>query len=120
MRIKYKEDAPKVWIRVKGPKGEEGYDAYLDTGASKTLIPERDALKLGLTYVGDTTIITGSGKDAMKLFRAEVLFLSREFEVFVFGRDLPEQAEIKALVGRDILDRFNVCFNGRTKEVEIG
>jgi hypothetical protein len=35
MVIAYKEDMPRVRIRVKGSKGEMEYDAYLDTGAFK-------------------------------------------------------------------------------------
>jgi len=119
MRFKYSLGDPKVRMKVTGPRGDEEYDAYLDTDAARTLIPERDAMRLGLPYVGDTTIITGSGKDSIKLFYAKILFLGREFKVFIFGRDMPEQAKLKAIVGRDILDRFKVCFNGVSEELEI-
>ena len=47
MRMPYKQDMPIVKIIVRRPKGEKGYDAYLDTGASKCLIPERDAKDIG-------------------------------------------------------------------------
>ena len=36
------QSMPVVRISVKGPKGEREYDAYLDTGAGRALIPERD------------------------------------------------------------------------------
>ena len=49
--------------------------------------------------------------------RAAVTFLGREFYIPVFGRDLPEQAVIKAIVGRDILDNCKVCFDGERKEL---
>lgn len=104
---------------VEGPRGQEEYKAYLDTGAGRTLIPERDAVKLGLEYVGDTEIITGSGKDHIKLYKATITFLNKDFSVLVLGRDLPEQAIVKAIVGRDILDKYKVCFNGMRKEIEI-
>lgn len=68
---------------------------------------------------GDTTVITGTGKDAIKLYRAQVEFLSKQFRILVFGRDLPEQAQIKAMIGRDILDKYKVCFDGISKEIEI-
>ncbi|KPV63621.1 MAG: hypothetical protein AOA66_0753 [Candidatus Bathyarchaeota archaeon BA2] len=90
----------------------------MDTGAGKTLIPERDAAKLGLEYVGDTEIITGSGKDHIKLYKATITFLNKEFSVLVLGRGLPEQAIIKAIVGRDILDKYKVCFDRIQKEIE--
>ena len=117
MKIPYKHNMPIVKISVKGPKGEREYDAYLDTGAGRTLIPERDAIKLGLPYVGDASVITGSGKDAIKVFMATVTFLEREFYIPIFARDLPEQAIVKAIVGRDILDNCKVCFDGRNKEL---
>jgi len=110
---------PKVKIRVKGPTGEMEYDAYLDTGAFKCLIPEADATKIGLIYAGDTEIITGSGKDVIKLYNATVTFLNRDFSVLVIARDLPEQAIVKAIVGRDILDKYKVCFDGVKKEIDI-
>jgi len=119
MRMPYKQDMPIVKIIVKRPKGEKGYDAYLDTGVSKCLIPERDAKDIGLPYVGDMEVITGSGKDFIRLYKATVEFLGEDISIIVFTRDLPEQAVVKAIVGRDILDRYRVCFDGRAKEMEI-
>lgn len=119
MKIKYREGNPTINIRVKGPEGKAEYKAYLDTGAGRTLIPERDAVKLGLEYVGATEIITGSGKDYIKLYRATITFLNKEFSVLVLGKDLPEQAVVKAIVGRDILDAYRACFDGIKKEIEI-
>jgi len=50
---------------------------------------------------------------------ASIIFLGREFYIPIFGRDLPEQAVIKAMVGRDILDNFRICFDGTAREIEI-
>ena len=119
MRITYKEGMPEVKIKVKGRTGEIEYDAYLDTGAFKCLIPETDAAKIGLLYAGDAEIITGSGKDHIKLYEATITFLNKDFSVLVLGRNLPEQAMVKAIVGRDILDKYKVCFDGTRKEMEI-
>lgn len=119
MRIAYKGDMPKVKIKVKGNVGEVEYDAYLDTGAFKCLIPEADAAKIGLVYAGDMEIITGSGKDIIKLYKATITFLNKDFSVLILGRDLPEQAIVNAIVGRDILDKYKVCFDGVRKEIEI-
>jgi predicted aspartyl protease len=46
MIIPYKEGNPMVRIEVRCIKGDKNYDAYLDTGAGRTLIPEDDAIKL--------------------------------------------------------------------------
>ena len=64
-------------------------------------------------------IITGTGKDIVKLFKAEILFSERKFKLSVLGRNLPEQAGIKAIVGRDILDNYRVTFDGIVGEVAI-
>jgi hypothetical protein len=45
--------------------------------------------------------------------------LNRDFSVLVIARDLPEQAIVKAIVGRDILDKYKVCFDGVKKEIDI-
>jgi len=119
MRITYKGDMPIARITVKGPRGERECDGYLDTGARRTLIPEKDAVELGLPYAGDTQIITGSGKDTIRVYRATVTFFEKDFSILVFGRDLPEQATVKTIVGRDILDNYEVCFDGKAKEIEI-
>lgn len=119
MIIAYTGDLPEVRIKVRGRNGEIEYDAYLDTGAFKCLIPQTDATKIGLPYAGDSEIITGTGKDSIKLYKVTITFLNRDFSVLVLGRDLPEQATVKAIVGRDILDRYRICFDGARKEMEI-
>ncbi|MEM2530165.1 MAG: hypothetical protein QXW19_02250 [Candidatus Bathyarchaeia archaeon] len=62
MKAKYKDDMPVMKLKVIGPNGMKEYDAYLDTCASRSLIPEKDAISLGLPYAGDAPIITGTGK----------------------------------------------------------
>lgn len=56
-KIEYREGNPTANIKVKGPRGGKKYEAYLDTGAGRTLIPKSDAVKLGLEYVGATECI---------------------------------------------------------------
>ena len=119
MKIKYEYDMPVMEMTVIGPLGEKRFKAYVDTGAGRSLIPERDALRLGLPYVGDLLVITGAGKNAIKLYAAEVSFLGKTFNLLLLGKDLPEQSPIKAIIGRDILDTFKVCFNGPQKELKI-
>jgi len=87
MKAKYKGDMPILKMKVIGPNGMKEYDAYLDTCAGRSLIPEKDAIGLGLPYAGDTTIITGTGKDSIKLYKATILFLDRKFSMLIFGRE---------------------------------
>ena len=53
MRFAYKDGNPIAKITVIGSKEEREYDAYLDTGAIKTLIPEDDAFLL-VYYISGT------------------------------------------------------------------
>ena len=120
MKIKYSDGMPLISIKIKGPRGEaEVKEAYLDSGAGKTLVSEGLVLKLGLRYRADYPAVTGSGKDVFKLYEANVTFLGKSHHLYVVGRDLPEQARIRALIGRDILDRYKVCFDGKNREITV-
>ena len=57
MRLPYIDNSPMVKLRVLGSSGEKGFYAYLDTGTTKALIPEKDALELGLSYSGDNCLL---------------------------------------------------------------
>ncbi|MEM1538766.1 MAG: hypothetical protein QXD44_08305 [Candidatus Nezhaarchaeales archaeon] len=117
--IAYKDNNPMVAIRVKGLGGEAELEAYVDSGAGISLIPKTIARKLRLKPAGEISVITGKGKAALKLFKSTLNFLGRDFELIIAGQDLPEQSPIKALLGRDVMDKFKVCFNGRKKELEF-
>jgi len=119
MRYPYTDNMPLMKLVVFSPEGEKEYDAYLDIGASKTLIPESDAHELGLPYSGEIPILTGSGEDILKLYSAEVAFLEERRRILVLGRNFPESSPIRSIIGRDILDDYKVCFNGREKVIEI-
>lgn len=119
MRLRYINNMPLLRLKVVGPKGEKEYNAYLDIGASKTLIPESDAHEIGLQYSGEMPIITGSGEDILKLYSAEVEFLEKRRRILLLVRDFPKRSPIRSIIGRDILDHYRVCFDGREKLIEI-
>jgi len=120
MKAKYSDGMPLIPIKVRGLRGEvEIKEAYLDSGAAKTLVSEALVLKLGLKYRADYPAITGSGKDVFKLYEADVTFLGKTHHLYVVGRDLPEQARIRALIGRDVLDHYKVCLNGKSREITV-
>jgi len=45
--------------------------------------------------------------------------LGKRFSILVLRKDLPKTAAMRSVIGRDILDNFEVCFNGKTRVVEI-
>lgn len=117
--IAYKDNNPIVPIRVKGLREEVELEAYVDSGAGISLIPKTVARNLRLEPAGEISVITGKGKINLKLFRSTINFLGRDFDLIVAGQNLPEQSPIKALIGRDIIDKFKVCFDGRKRELEF-
>jgi predicted aspartyl protease len=88
-------------------------DALLDTGADRTYIPEkllRDKLQLS-TCSGESS--TGIGGDEfffiyIASIRMEQILIS---DAHVFG-----WKNSYALVGRDILKSFHICFDGQNQE----
>jgi len=116
--IAYEDNRPVVTIRFKDIKGVD-LEAYVDSGATFSLIPKSLAEELRLEYVGEVSVITGKGKSVLELYRVMINFLGRDFEIIVAGQDLPEQSPMKALLGRDIMDRFRICFDGRRKVLEF-
>ena len=119
MRLPYIGNSPMVKLKVLGPSGEKEYYSYLDTGATKTLIPEIDTLELDLTYSGEIAFLTASGEDIFRLYDAEVEFIGERHHILVLGRDFPRTTPIRSIISRDILDQYRVCFDGKRKEIEI-
>lgn len=117
--LPYEDGMPVAAMVVSGPKGQRQYRAYLDTGAAKCLIPETDALELGLDQTGEIEVVTGTGKDDFRTYRALIHFLDKDFSLHVLARDFPDQSSIRALVGKDILDHFEVRFEGPAKRVRL-
>ena len=119
MRLSYIDNNPMAKLKVLGPAGEKEFYAYLDTGATKTLIPEKDALELDLKYSGEIVFLTASGEDIFNLYEAEVEFIGKRDRILVLGRDFPSRTLIRSIVGRDILDQYRVCFDCKKREIEI-
>jgi len=119
MRIPYEDDLPLVLIRVVGSSGEKEFKAHLDFAASKTLVPSNVADELNLPFEGFVPVATGGGTILMPLFKAKVIAFDKSFNIYIACFDLPKESPIQALLGRDILDDFEICFDGRKKEIII-
>lgn len=92
---------------------------HLDFAASKTLIPSNAADELNLAFQAFVPVATGGGTILMPLFRATITAFGKTFDIHVACFDLPKESPIQALLGRDILDSFEICMNGKTKEITI-
>jgi len=118
MKIPYKDNLPVVKIRIIGKTSRE-LEAHIDFAASKTIIPPSLAEELELRLAGFAKIATGAGIISVSEYVAVVEAFEKRHMIHVGCLDLPEEISIRALIGRDILDRYKVCLNGKKKEVEI-
>ncbi len=108
--------------------------AHFDTGASKTSIDTGLATYLGLTPVGISPIHTAAGKVDMPNFAVDITFPGSKLSPFInlpiSSCKLPIQikssGEIEIspqnfglLIGRDMMSRWNIVWNGPTSTVFI-
>ena len=119
MLFKYTDDMPIVKIVVSGEVREKEFDAYIDSASSKTMIPSDSIDELGLTFKEFVPIATGAGIILLPLYIVKVTAFGRIFDIRVGCLDLPNEAGIRVLLGRDILDSFKVYLNGKMKEIEV-
>ncbi|MFQ6134226.1 MAG: hypothetical protein ACE5KU_00225 [Nitrososphaerales archaeon] len=118
MKIPYKNNLPVAKIRILGKTSYE-VEAHIDFAASKTIIPTSVADDLKLKFAGFESVATGAGVIFMPEYEAIVEAFNERHEILVGCLNLPKETPIKALIGRDILDGYKVCLNGKSKEVEV-
>ena len=106
-------------------------NALLDTGATQTSIDARIAKALGLNPIGFVPIGTAGGRRTSAIFVADVAFPNTGFAprkmMPVGSCDLsfdPESGtssnqNIGALIGRDIISRWVIVWNGPNASVTI-
>lgn len=118
MKIAYRNNLPLVNIKVLG-KGNRDIEAHIDFAASRTTIPAHIAEELQLQRGVEATVATAGGVVSMPEYRAVIEAFGKRYAMLVGGLDLPRESPIQALVGRDILDKYRVCLNGKTREIEV-
>lgn len=108
--------------------------AHFDTGASSTSIDIELAKHLNLLSVGQSENRTASGKQVMPNFAIDISFPATKLSPFYnlrvgscrLGFDLannmklPKSKNMGVLIGRDIMLRWNIIWNGPTSTVIIG
>ncbi len=118
MKIPYKNNLPLVTVKIIGETSGE-IEAHIDFAASKTIIPSSVAEKLELKFVGFESLATGAGMILMPEYEAIVEAFGKKHSILVGSLDLPKETPIKALLGKDILDNFEICLNGMNKEIIV-
>jgi hypothetical protein len=82
-------------------------------------LPFYVAEQLKLRLAGYDDVATAAGIVLMPRYDAVVEVFGRSHRILVGGLDLPKETPITALIGRDILDLYKVCLNGKRKEIEV-
>lgn len=108
--------------------------AHFDTGASKTSIDTKLAEFLGLVPVGAGMIHTASGKVQMPNYAVDISFPGAKLSPFINlpigscnlpfqinddGRIIVSPQNFGLLIGRDVMSRWNIVWNGPTSTVFI-
>jgi hypothetical protein len=122
IRIPYKNDMPLVSMEIidAGSNKKVIVDAHLDFASSMTIMPTYIANEMNLAYAGSDETVTGAGIIHIPYYEVTIEVFGRMHEsVHVGCLDLPEGTPAKALLGRNILDNYKICLDGRIKEIEI-
>lgn len=120
--IQYKNNLPLVSIAVidAGSNKRIVIDAHLDFASSKTIIPTFIANEMNLSFAGSDETVTGAGIIHIPYYEVSIEIFGKLYDNMHVGcLDLPERTPTTALLGRDILDNYRICLDGRRKEIKV-
>lgn len=122
MLIQYKNNLPLVSMVIvdAGSNKRITVDAHLDFASSKTIMPTYIANELNLSFAGSDETVTGAGIIHVPYYEVVIEVFGRVHEnVHVGCLDFPERTPARALLGRDILDSYRICLDGKKKVIEV-
>jgi gag-polyprotein putative aspartyl protease len=96
--------------------------ALIDTGASRSVISPRLAITCGLRQTGQARISSAGHITDRPEFAGAIHFPNQSLKGFdpmsLVACPLPEQ-DVACLLGRDVLERWNLTYDGRSGLVEV-
>ena len=122
LTIQYKNNLPLVSMGIidAGSNKKIVVDAHLDFASSKTIIPTYIANEMNLSFAGSDETVTGAGIIHIPYYEVSIEVFGKLYDTIQVGcLDLPERTPAKALLGRDILDNYRICLDGRRKEIKV-
>ncbi|MCI0558011.1 MAG: hypothetical protein MN733_05910 [Nitrososphaera sp.] len=120
--IQYKNNLPLVRMAIidAGSNKKIVVDAHLDFASSKTIIPTYIANEMNLSFAGSDETVTGAGIIHIPYYEVSIDVFGHTYDNMHVGcLDLPERTPATALLGRDILDDYKICLDGRRKEIRV-
>ncbi len=120
--IRYKNNLPLVSMGIidAGSNKKIVVDAHLDFASSKTIIPTYIANEMNLSFAGSDDTVTGAGIIQIPYYEVSIEIFGKLYDnVHVGCLDLPERTPATALLGRDLLDNYRICLDGRKKKIAV-
>jgi hypothetical protein len=120
--IQYKNNLPLVSMGIidAGSNKKIVVDAHLDFASSKTIIPTYIANEMNLSFAGSDETVTGAGIIHIPYYEVSIEIFGKMYDNMHVGcLDLPERTPATALIGRDLLDNYRICLDGRRKEITV-
>lgn len=120
--LQYKNNLPLVSIAIidAGSNKKVVVDAHLDFASSKTIIPTYIANEMNLSFAGSDETVTGAGIIHIPYYEVSIELFGKLYDSVQVGcLDLPERTPARALVGRDLLDNYRICLDGKRKEITV-
>ncbi len=120
--LQYRNNLPLVSIAIidAGSNKKVVVDAHLDFASSKTIIPTYIANEMNLSFAGSDETVTGAGIIHIPYYEVSIELFGKLYDNFHVGcLDLPEQTPATALLGRDLLDNYRICLDGKRKEITV-
>jgi hypothetical protein len=135
-RTELRRTGPKIMVTIGHPRAtvalakESRVDlkkpftvtALIDTGAARTVINPQLAVTCGLRQTGEARISSAGHITDRPEFAGAIYFPDQELNGFdpmsLVACPLPEQ-DVSCLLGRDILERWNLTYDGRSGLVEV-
>jgi hypothetical protein len=120
--IQYKNNLPLVSMAIidAGSNKKIVVDAHLDFASSKTIIPTYIANEMNLSFAGSDETVTGAGIIQIPYYEVSIEVFGKLYDNMHVGcLDLPERTPATALLGRDILDDYKICLDGRRKKIKV-
>jgi hypothetical protein len=120
--IQYRNNLPliKTAIIDAGSNKKIVLDAHLDFASSKTIIPTFIANEMNLSFAGSDETVTGAGIIHIPYYEVSIEVFGDHYDNMHIGcLDLPKNTPARALLGRDILDNYKICLDGKRKEISV-
>jgi predicted aspartyl protease len=135
-RVDLRRTGPKITVMIGHPKATRAIaqkkgvelqkplrvEALIDTGASRTVINPQVAATCGLQQTGLARISSAGHITERQEFVCAIHFPGQELSGFdptsLVACPLPEQ-DVSCLLGRDVLERWNLSYDGRSGLVEV-